>query len=89
MTREHAKELLPIITAFANGETIQFRIDNTWITQTADADFDFSLNPSDYRIKPKPREWFLVRPAGCSDLIAYSNPIPAYKDMICVREIIE
>jgi hypothetical protein len=54
MTREHAKELLPIITAFANGEDIQ--------SQSQGGDWSmvdepgFSLEPSRYRIAPKPRK---------------------------------
>jgi hypothetical protein len=54
MTREHAKELLPIITAFANGEDIQ--------SQSPDGDWSmadepgFSWEPSRYRIAPKPRK---------------------------------
>lgn len=53
MTPQEAKELLPIIEAYANGETIQ--------TQSSDGLWHDALNPSfigypkQYRIKPKPR----------------------------------
>ena len=54
MTREEAKELLPIIQAFAEGKVIQCRsiISNEW------RDFDepaFNGLPDNYRIKPKPK----------------------------------
>lgn len=50
--REKFKALLPVITAFSNGETIQFRdAHGQW------HDFDvpiFADDPQFYRIKPKP-----------------------------------
>ena len=54
MTREEAKELLPIIQAFAEGKVIQCRsiISNEW------RDFDepaFNGLPDNYRIKPEPK----------------------------------
>lgn len=64
MTRDRAKALLPIIAAYANGETIQ-----EWIKRWPDCenpkwiDIDFPPfgNASKvFRIKPKPREWWIV-----------------------------
>ena len=53
MTREGAKDLLPIIQAFAEGQTIQ-RIN--WLGARSDVTGDvlFYCNPEDYRIKPEP-----------------------------------
>ena len=48
MTREEAKELLPIIKAFADGKTIQFRE-----RDVEEPSFDGCLN--EYRIKPEPK----------------------------------
>lgn len=53
MNREQAKELLPIIQAFAEGKTIQVQEDIDWCYLGNDA--DFNLNPSRYRIKPSPK----------------------------------
>ena len=56
MTREEAKELLPIKQAFAEGKTIEIydRTDEEWNTMTfKDPDFDCGL--SCYRIKPEPK----------------------------------
>ena len=52
MTREEAKELLPIIQAWAEGKNIQFLSDGEWqdINQT-----DFTCYPDKYRIKPEPK----------------------------------
>jgi hypothetical protein len=54
MTREYAKELLPIITAFANGDDIQSQSPGgNWSIINEPG---FSLEPSRYRIAPKPRK---------------------------------
>lgn len=54
MTRERAKELLPIIQAYAEGKTIQFRenINNMWEDIICPL---FNKSPSAYRIKPEPK----------------------------------
>ena len=56
MTREEAKELLPIIQAFAEGKTIQYK--NTfdkWDDVEIDENLSFKDTPSMYRIKPEPK----------------------------------
>ena len=52
MTREQAKELLPIIQAWAEGKNIQFLSDGEWhdINQA-----DFTCYHDKYRIKPEPK----------------------------------
>lgn len=52
MTREEAKELLPIIQEWAEGKNIQFLSDGEWhdINQA-----DFTCYPDKYRIKPEPK----------------------------------
>ena len=54
MTREEAKELLPIIQAWAEGKSIQCQIDSkSWSDITKDL---YPCNhPSLYRIKPEPK----------------------------------
>lgn len=54
MNRKQAKELLPILQAFAEGKTIQYSYRGTdWIDISPDGAADFSDNPSKYRIKPE------------------------------------
>jgi hypothetical protein len=63
MTREAAKELLPIITAFAEGKEIEVRwlMSERWV---ANMDGNFNLPADRYRIKPEPppliERWALV-----------------------------
>jgi hypothetical protein len=53
MNREHWKELLPIITAFANGEDVQGVDHDCWMTLNSPSFLDPA---STYRIAPKPRK---------------------------------
>lgn len=56
MDRERAKELLPVFTAFANGEDIECGGGNRWTDIVDSAYFTDDL---EYRVKLKPREWFV------------------------------
>jgi hypothetical protein len=59
MTPSKAKQLLPIITAFAEGKTIQLKqLDGSWSDETTG--LNFSAAVSDYRIKPEPRVKWLI-----------------------------
>lgn len=59
MTRERAKDLLPVIQAYADGKDIQFRYnDGLWV----DHQSEFNPDPSpivQYRVKPEPREFWI------------------------------
>ena len=52
MTREEAKELLPIIQAYAEGKTIQFLDGCKWLDVY---ETDFHESTYKYRIKPEPK----------------------------------
>ena len=55
MTREEAKEWLPIIQAWAEGKPIQYQINpGSWVTDI-NKDLYTSNPPSNYRIKPEPK----------------------------------
>ena len=54
MTREQAKELLPIIRAFAEGKTIEIYNNTEWQDLIIES-IKFDCKPSCYRIKPEPR----------------------------------
>ena len=56
MTREEAKELLPIIKAFAEGKEIQYKnFLDEWTDIEENEGLSFICPPSDYRIKPQPK----------------------------------
>lgn len=52
MTREEAKELIPIIQAFVDGKTIEFFKQGEWYELN---DPDFMWSAYKYRIKPEPK----------------------------------
>lgn len=52
MTREEAKELLPIMQAFAEGKTIQVWTNDTWVDEEYPCFFE---ELSQFRIKPEPK----------------------------------
>ena len=54
MTREEAKELLPIIQAFSEGKTIEIYSDSEW-KDLIIGSIKFDCKPSCYRIKPDPK----------------------------------
>ena len=55
MTREEAKELLPIIQAFAEGKTIQSKQINASDKEWSDIEVCNFLREHSYRIKPEPK----------------------------------
>lgn len=59
MTPQRAKELLPIISAYANGEPIQYRKDTHSEWRDSLGGLGFEAQGCQYRIKPKPvtRPW--------------------------------
>ena len=87
MNRERAKELLPIIQAFADGKTIQAKK----IASTGWIDVDNYLDVStdhEWRVKPEPREFwiFTENMRAYTDKMVGPNPEedPLY---IKVREV--
>ena len=93
MNRLRAKELLPIIKAFANGETIQrYVLARKWEDVITGAPFSDDV---DYRIKPKgPREFWLwdTQPifGTATGMVHWSDSQPIHIDahVIKVREVI-
>jgi hypothetical protein len=65
MTPQHAKELLPIITAFANGEEVQYKNTRGQWDIPDEYGLSFIERPDYYRIAPKPRKvWVNEYPKG-------------------------
>lgn len=57
MTREQAKDMLPIIQAFAEGRTIQIKaLDGLWHSgEDGKCEINFNADPQKYRIKSEPK----------------------------------
>jgi len=91
MNRERAKELLPVIQAFADGQDIQARakVDIDW----SDIDSPLWAHGSEYRIKTKPREYYINIGANAPVIIPAMSIDFDYREqgkhMIKVREVID
>ena len=91
MTRESAKAAAAVINAWADGKTIQIQCGTIekpdWRDLTV-TEFDYRAYER-YRIKPEPREWWLVDCEGVSP--AYSRKSSAELcdgKIIHVREVL-
>lgn len=87
MDRKTAKALLPFIEAYVDGEDIQYGDgEGLWVDDPDFLGADFmGLH---YRIKPKPREWFI----DPESLLVHDGPrshLAAGHLYIKVREVIE
>jgi hypothetical protein len=99
MNRERAKELLPIIKAFANGGVVQFRYSKNMKWQNTSDDPVFVVD-NEYRIKPEPMEiWVNIYDEKEDDVMGatYSSKVKAenyasfgvIKKAVKFREVIE
>lgn len=89
MNRERAKELLPIIEAYSNGETIQrYVLARKWEDVITGTPFDDDV---DYRIKPKKPREYNICPSSC--MIQYISGESQWTgddgEWIKVREVLD
>ena len=89
MTREEAKELLPIMQAYADGKTIQFWDEGKWIDLF---ESDFYKSPDRYRIKPEPKYRPFKSQEECWNEMLKHQPFGwvtdkcKYVHIVCVRQ---
>ena len=94
MTRKQAKELLPIIQAFAEGKTIQYYYKSNnprWIDiepNEVNQNVDFSNNTSRYRIKPEPKYRPFNNTEECFEEMQKHKPIGWIKNIMGIYNII-
>ena len=88
MNRQQAKELLPIIQAFAEGKTIQIKaLDNLWHDDNG-GDRRFYANPKNYRIKPVQKYRPFKNKKECWEEMLKHQPFGWVKDMSRMCNII-
>lgn len=87
MDREQAKELLPIIQAFAEGKTIEVRVGNdSWVK--TDEVYGGRNNDYDYRIKPEPKYRPFKNVEECWQEMQRHHPFGWIKDGVSMYNII-
>ena len=72
ITRENAKELLPILKAYGEGKKIQFFNCEEWIDKET---LSFDAEPHKYRIKPEPKYRPFKNAEECLEEIQKHQPI--------------
>lgn len=78
MNREQAKELLPIIQAFAEGKTIELKDSyGKWVESDLLA---FDLSPKNYRIKSEPKYHSFLNAEECWQEMKKHEPFGWVKD---------
>ena len=84
MTREEAKELLPIIQAFAEGKDIQIRniTDDGW-DDINDDRMSFCAKAEAYRIKPEPKYRPFKSQEECWQEMLKHQPFGWVKEISC------
>jgi hypothetical protein len=88
MTRETAKKLLPIIQAFSEEQAIQYRESPKaeWVDCKMPDSVLIFYDDFEYRIKPKPREWWIgLAPLSSAD-VAYRTETG---NTIKVQEVVD
>lgn len=93
MTREQAKELLPIIQAFAEGKIIQYKnFLDEWTDIEENEGLSFICPPSDYRIKPQQKYRPFKSQEECWQEMLKHQPFGwvtdkcKYVHIVCVRQ---
>lgn len=86
MNRQEAKELLPIMQAFVEGKTIEFRTNSIskWI-ETTTPKFDLL---HEYRIKPEPKYRPFANIKECWEEMQKHKPFGWIKDIIGNHNVI-
>ena len=90
MTREEAKELLPIIKAFSDGKKVEFFND---VREWEDSEYlEFSRERNRYRIKPEPKYRPFKSQEECWNEMLKHQPFgyikgKEIKNIVCITEI--
>ena len=77
MNRKEAKELLPIIKAFAEGKDVETKTGSGWMSIE---NMSFAGNPDSYRIKPEPKYRPFANAEECWQEMLKHQPFGWLKD---------
>jgi hypothetical protein len=96
MNKENAHLYLPLVQAMADGKKIQYQQgckDNQyWVDFEEDEEIGFYDDPEDYRIKPEPRTFEIVRSKFTGHIYnaeTYDGSAPSTWERITVQEVLE
>jgi len=90
MNREETKKAIEVMQAYVDGADIEHEWDKCSWHSCGEPDWNFET--CDYRIKPKPREWWIRVRKSNNEVMSFSqikcDDVGTYKS-VKVREIIE
>lgn len=84
MNRQEAKQLLPIIKAFSEGEKVETKTNTGWVSIN---NMSFAGSPQDYRIKPTPKYRPFKDAEECMTEILKHQPFLKYKCGSICRDV--
>ena len=91
MNQQNAHKYLPLVQALANGKTIQCNDRGEWVD--VDSLYTDVYGPDEYRIKPEPRTFEIVRSKlSCGsiyDAETWDGSYPEIWERITVQEVLQ
>jgi alkanesulfonate monooxygenase SsuD/methylene tetrahydromethanopterin reductase-like flavin-dependent oxidoreductase (luciferase family) len=88
MNKEETRKAIEVMQAYVDGEQIELQWSvGEWETYDHDGKPTWNWSKYDYRIKPKPREWWLDLNIG--RFHADVEKLPDGNHLIKVREVLE
>jgi hypothetical protein len=90
MNAQNAREYMPLVQALADGKTLQLEGYAGWVD--LNDEIHFGATPQDYRIKPEPRTFGIVRSKSCGSIYSEGDWDGSYPDnweRITVVEVIK
>ena len=90
MNAQNAHKYLPLVQALANGKTIQCNDRGEWVD--VDSLYTDVYGPDEYRIKPEPRTFRIVRSRNTGDIynaVNHDGSSPTIWEYITVQEVLK
>jgi hypothetical protein len=90
MNKDNAHEYLPLVQALADGKKIQCNDRGEWVD--VECLYTDVYGPHEYRIKPEPRTFEIVRSKLSGDIYiakTYDGSAPATWEYITVQEVLQ
>jgi len=89
MNKQQTRDAIKVMQAYVDGEEIEVRGSTVeWIAEDLGV-IPWQWSTCEYRIKPKPREFWINPEADDSDAIIYEAFNPDDADYIKVREVLD
>ena len=89
MNKENAHLYLPLVQALADGKTIQHKMSKNWTDIDDNVVIGFYDHPENYRIKPEPRTFTILRNKYSGAVERDMSYVPESWERITVQEVLK